>query len=246
MTLLSVNINKFALIRNARGTNNPDLIDICERCIVYGAGGITVHPRVDERHVKYSDLPLLSQTIQKKDNKIEFNIEGYPSEKFCNTVNEIKPDQVTLVPDPPGAITSSFGWDCLENKQLLSNVVNNFKSNNIRVSLFINPSKETLENLPDIGADRVELYTFDYAKNYIVNREKSIQPYIEVVKFLKTIPSIGINAGHDLNLNNLGYLLNQIPIIKEVSIGHAIVCDAFEFGLKNTIERYLSITKHKS
>ena len=243
MTILSVNINKFALIRNARGINQPDLIDMCERCIEYGAQGITVHPRPDERHVKFSDLSLLSQTIQKRNNKIEFNIEGFPSEKFCNTVNKIIPDQVTLVPDPPSAITSSFGWNCLENKKLLSDVVGNFKSNNIRVSLFINPSKSTLENLSDIGVDRVELYTFDYAKNYETNHEKSILPYKDVVEFLKTMPSIGINAGHDLNLDNLGYFLNQIQVIKEVSIGHAIVCDAFKFGLKNTINRYLSITK---
>ena len=177
MTLLSVNINKFALIRNARGTNYPNLIDICNKCIEYGAKGITVHPRSDERHVKYSDLSLLSQTIQKKEEKIEFNIEGYPSEKFCKIVNEIKPDQVTLVPDPPNALTSSFGWNCSENKQLLSDVVSSFRSNNIRVSLFVNASKETLENLSDIKADRVELYTFDYAINYNTSPQNSILPY---------------------------------------------------------------------
>ena len=243
MTLLSVNINKFALIRNARSMNQPNLIDICEKCIEYGAEGITVHPRPDERHVKFSDLEPLLGTIKNKNMNIEFNIEGYPSKKFCNIVNKIKPNQVTLVPDPPNATTSSFGWNCLENKKLLSDVVSNFKSSNIRVSLFINPSIETLENLPDINADRVELYTFDYAKNYTTDRKKSIQSYIEVVDFLKKISMIGINAGHDLNLNNLSYLLNCIPDIKEVSIGHAIVCDAFEFGLKNTIEKYLSVIK---
>ena len=163
--------------------------------------------------------------------------------KFCKIVKEINPDQVTLVPDPHDAITSSFGWNCLENKKLLIDVVSYFKSSNIRVSLFINPSIETLENLSSINPDRVELYTFDYAKNYTTNREKSIQSYIEVVDFLKKISMIGINAGHDLNLNNLSYLLNCIPDIKEVSIGHAIVCDAFEFGLKNTIEKYLSVIK---
>jgi len=242
MTLLSVNINKFALIRNARGTNYPDLIEICTKCIEYGAEGITVHPRSDERHVKYSDLPLLSEGIQKNKRKIEFNIEGYPSEKFCKIVNEIKPNQVTLVPDPPEAITSSFGWDCSENKNLLTDVVGEFKKNDIRVSLFVNPSKKTLENLYDIKTDRVELYTFDYAKKYKDNPEKSIEPFINVVEFLKTIPNIGINAGHDLNLINLGFLLKKIPSIMEVSIGHALVCDAFEFGLKNTIARYISIT----
>ena len=242
MTLLSVNINKFALIRNARGTNYPNLIDICNKCIEYGAKGITVHPRSDERHVKYSDLSLLSQTIQKKENKIEFNIEGYPSEKFCKIVNEIKPDQVTLVPDPPNALTSSFGWNCSDNKQLLSDVVSNFRSNNIRVSLFVNASKKTLENLFDIKADRVELYTFDYANKYNTSPQNSILPYLEVVKFLKTITDIGVNAGHDLNLNNLEYLLKNIPVIQEVSIGHALVCDSFEYGLQKTIEKYLSIT----
>ena len=241
MTLLSVNINKFALIRNARGTNYPNLIDICNKCIEYGAKSITVHPRSDERHVKYSDLSLLSQTIQKKENKIEFNIEGYPSEKFCKIVNEIKPDQVTLVPDPPNALTSSFGSNCSENKQLLSDVVSSFRSNNIRVSLFVNASKETLENLSDIKADRVELYTFDYAINYNTSPQNSILPYLEVVKFLKTITGIGFNAGHDLNLNNLEYLLKNIPVIQEVSIGHALVCDSFEYGLQKTIEKYLSI-----
>ncbi len=242
MTLLSVNINKFALIRNARGTDYPNLIDICDKCIEYGAEGITVHPRSDERHVKYSDLSLLSQKIQQKEKKIEFNIEGYPSEKFCKIVNKIKPDQVTLVPDPPNALTSSFGWNCSDNKQLLCDVVSNFRSNNIRVSLFINPSKKTLKNLSDIEVDRVELYTFAYAKNYNNNSQNSIHPYLEVVDFLKTTTDVGINAGHDLNLNNLEYLLKNIPAIKEVSIGHALVCDSFEYGLQKTIEKYLSIT----
>lgn len=243
MTLLSININKFALIRNARDTNKPDIVEISNKCITYGAGGITVHPRPDERHIKFSDLPLISESIHKNNKKIEFNIEGYPSKEFCKIVNQIKPNQVTLVPDPPEALTSSFGWDCEKNKKLLIDVIGNFQSNNIRVSLFINPSIKTLDNLIEIKTNRVELYTFDYAKNYKVNPEKSIQSYLEVVEFLKTIPDISVNAGHDLNLDNLGYFLNQIPVIKEVSIGHAIICDAFEFGLKNTIEQYLSITK---
>jgi len=243
MTLLSININKFALIRNARGTDYPNLLDICEKCIDYGAQGITVHPRPDERHVKFSDLSPLLQTIKSKNNKIEFNIEGYPSEIFCKIVNEIKPNQVTLVPDPPDAITSSDGWNCTKNKKLLKDVVSKFHSNNIRVSLFINPSIKTLENLNDIGTDRIELYTFDYAKKYESNKNDSIQPLIEVAKFINAIPNININAGHDLNLNNLDYLLTKIPEIKEVSIGHAIVCDSFEFGLQNTIQRYLAITK---
>ena len=243
MALLSVNINKFALLRNSRGTNNPDIEEITKKCIEFGAQGITLHPRPDERHAKFSDLPIISKLVSSYSN-IEFNIEGYPSKKFIKEINNIKPDQVTLVPDPPGALTSSFGWNCLKYKTLLIDVVKNFQQNNIRVSLFINPSIETLENLSSINPDRVELYTFDYAKNYTTNREKSIHSYLQVVKFLKTIPSIGINAGHDLNLYNLSYFLNQIPDIKEVSIGHAIVCDSFEFGLKNTIQKYLLISKH--
>ena len=147
MALLSINVNKFALLRNARGTNHPDLLKISDLCIKYGAQGITVHPRPDERHVKFADLPLLSKLIKNQDQKIEFNIEGYPSDKFCKIIKEIKPDQVTLVPDPPGALTSSFGWDCLKYKTLLIDVVKNFQQNNIRVSLFINPSVESLVNL---------------------------------------------------------------------------------------------------
>ena len=243
MALLSINVNKFALLRNSRGTNHPDLIEISNQCIKFGAQGITVHPRPDERHVKFADLPSLSKLVKNQDQKIEFNIEGYPSNKFCKIIKEIKPDQVTLVPDPPGALTSSFGWDCLEYKNLLMKVVKDFQNNGIRVSLFIDPSKKTLEHLVSILPNRVELHTFDYAKNYFQNSKKAILPYKEVTEYLDTIPNILINAGHDLNLDNLDFLLKEIPAIKEVSIGHALVCDAFKFGLENTIKRYLSITK---
>ena len=175
---------------------------------------------------------------------LNFNIEGYPSERFVNEVNKIKPDQVTLVPDPPGALTSSFGWDCLKYKTLLIDVVKDFQQKNIRVSLFVNPSIESLINLNEILPDRVELYTFDFAKNFVLDRENAIKPYLEVTQFLQeNIPSISLNAGHDLNLKNLNYLLAKIPSIKEVSIGHALVCDAFENGLGDTIKKYLSITK---
>ena len=244
MALLSINVNKFALLRNARGTNHPDLVEISYLCIKYGAQGITVHPRPDERHVKFADLPLLSKLIKNQDQKIEFNIEGYPSDKFCKIVKEIKPDQVTLVPDPPDALTSSFGWDCLKYKTLLIDVVKNFQQNNIRVSLFINPSIESLINLNEILPDRVELYTFDFAKNFNHDPVEAIEPYLKVVKFLQqNIPSISFNAGHDLNLKNLNFLLTKIPIIKEVSIGHALVCDAFEYGFKDTVQKYLRIAK---
>tara|TARA_B100000029_G_scaffold99905_1_gene90061 strand:- start:2336 stop:3070 length:735 start_codon:yes stop_codon:yes gene_type:complete len=243
MTLLSVNINKFALIRNSRGTDHPNLVEMARKCIQYGAQGITLHPRPDERHAKFSDLPLISKLI-KSYNNIEFNIEGYPSEKFINDINKIKPNQVTLVPDPPGALTSSFGWDCFEHKNLLKTVVKNFQSNNIRVSLFINPSIKTLEHLCDILPDRVELYTFDYAKNFTSNPKASIRNYLDVVKFLnKMVPMVELNAGHDLNLQNLDFFLENIKTIKEVSIGHALICDSFEYGLKDTIKKYLSITE---
>ena len=243
MTLLSVNVNKFALIRNARGADNPNLVKIADLCIKYGANGITLHPRPDERHAKYSDLPIISKLVQSYQN-IEFNIEGYPSDKFINEVNKVKPNQVTLVPDPPGAITSSFGWDCYENKEFLEKIVKNFQNNNIRVSLFINPSIETLENLSKIMPDRVELYTYDYAKNYNNDKILAITPYIELTKYLeKEFPNIELNAGHDLNLDNLDFILKKIPGIKEVSIGHALVCDTINFGLQETVNKYKQITK---
>ena len=243
MALLSVNINKFALLRNSREANHPDLVEVAKKCIEYGAQGITLHPRPDERHAKFSDLPIISKLVSDYSN-IEFNIEGYPSEKFINEVNKIKPDQVTLVPDPPGALTSSFGWDCLKYKSLLIDVVKNFQQKNIRVSLFINPSIESLINLKEILPNRVELYTFDFAKNFVFDLENAIKPYLEVTEFLQeNIPSVSFNAGHDLNLKNLNYLLTNIPAIKEVSIGHALVCDAFEYGLIDTIQKYLTITK---
>ena len=243
MTLLSVNVNKFALIRNARGADNPNLVKIADLCIKYGANGITLHPRPDERHAKYSDLPIISKLVQSYQN-IEFNIEGYPSDKFINEVNKVKPNQVTLVPDPPGAITSSFGWDCHENKKFLKKIVKNFQNNNIRVSLFVNPSIETLENLSEIMPDRVELYTYDYAKNYNNNKILAITPYIELTKYLeKEFPNIELNAGHDLNLDNLDFILKKIPGIKEVSIGHALVCDTINFGLQETVNKYKQITQ---
>ena len=243
MTLLSVNVNKFALVRNSRDTDHPNLVNISSKCIEYGAQGITLHPRPDERHAKFSDLPLISELVKSKKNT-EFNIEGYPSKRFIDEVINVKPNQVTLVPDPPDALTSSFGWDCLENKNLLKDIVYNFKENNIRVSLFISPSIKNLEHLCDILPDRVELYTFDYAKNFNQDPEIAIKDYLEVVRFLNKItPTIELNAGHDLNLQNLSFFLQKIKAIKEVSIGHVLICDTFEYGLKNTIEKYLSITK---
>ena len=242
MTALSININKFALIRNARGANMPDIINISEKCLRYGADGITVHPRPDERHAKFSDLEPLKKLISKYNNK-EFNIEGYPSENFIKKVINVKPDQVTLVPDPPGALTSSFGWDCDKNKTFLTEVVKNFQNNKIRVSLFINPSIKTLENLEIISPSRVELYTYDYAYDFSKNKSEAIKSYIEVSSYLKNrFPQIELNAGHDLNLENLEFFLKSINNIKEVSIGHALICDTFEFGLEKTIKKYLEIS----
>ena len=242
MTALSVNINKFALVRNARGSNMPDIINISENCLKYGADGITLHPRPDERHVKFSDLAPLQNLVSKYEKK-EFNIEGYPSKNFIEKVINVNPDQVTLVPDPPGALTSSFGWDCEKNKSFLTDVIKEFHNNNIRVSLFINPSIKTLENLDIISTDRVELYTYDYAHNYSKNKSEAIKSYIEVVRFIvNEFPKIEFNAGHDLNLENLDYFLKSINNIKEVSIGHALICDTFEFGLEKTIKKYLEIS----
>ena len=243
MTALSINVNKFALIRNARGADMPNLVDISKKCIDYGADGITVHPRPDERHVKYSDLHEIKD-LTKDYEKIEFNIEGYPSDDFIIRVLDVLPDQVTLVPDPPEALTSSCGWDCEEYQEFLTNVINRFKEKNIRVSIFINPSIKTLSNLENIQPDRVELYTYDYAKNYSVNKTRALSSYIEVTEYLsKEFSQISFNAGHDLNLDNLEYILKNIPTIKEVSIGHALVCDSINFGLKQTVEKYKKITK---
>ena len=244
MTILSVNVNKFALLRNARGTDYPNLIEMCKKCIDFGAQGITVHPRPDERHAKFSDLPNIKELIKYSKN-IEFNIEGYPSKFFIKNVINTLPDQVTLVPDPPDALTSSFGWNCKEHKNLLDEVVKEFQSHKIRVSLFVSPSIYTLDRLSDIKPDRVELYTFDYAHNFSSDKINSIKPYKEVVNFIENSMSyIKINAGHDLNLKNLDYILKEIPNIKEVSIGHALVIDALTFGLKETINKYRSITKN--
>ncbi len=243
MTALSVNVNKFALIRNARGADLPNLYDISKKCITFGADGITVHPRPDERHAKFSDLEILKNLTKEFEN-IEFNIEGFPSNDFIQKVITVMPDQVTLVPDPPDALTSSFGWDCEKNKDVLTEVIKKFKDNNIRVSIFINPSIDTLSNLESINPDRVELYTYDYAKNYHNDKILAIAPYVEVTKYLeKEFPYIEFNAGHDLNLDNLDFMLKTIPRIKEVSIGHALVCDSIDYGLKETVNRYKQIAQ---
>jgi len=239
MTALSVNVNKFALIRNARGADLPNLYDISKKCIEFGADGITVHPRPDERHAKFSDLEILKNLTKEFEN-IEFNIEGYPSNDFIQKVITVMPDQVTLVPDPPDALTSSFGWDCEKNKNVLTEVIKKFKDNKIRVSIFINPSIDTLSNLEIINPDRVELYTYDYAKNYHNDKILAIAPYVEVTKYLeKEFPYIEFNAGHDLNMKNLAYFAQNIPNLLEVSIGHALISESLYLGFKNVIPKYL-------
>jgi len=233
MTKLSVNINKVALIRNARGNNLPDIINFALDCERYGAQGITVHPRPDERHVRFQDAKDLKPLIA-----TEFNIEGYPSKKFIDLVISVKPAQVTLVPDPPEAITSNAGWDIIKNKTFLKDVVKEFQRNGIRTSLFVDPVIAQVKAAPDTETDRIELYTEEYAKTFHQNKEKALKPYLEAAEIALKL-GIGLNAGHDLNLDNLNYFANKIPGLLEVSIGHALVCDALYLGLENTIQLYL-------
>lgn len=237
MTQLSVNINKVATIRNARGGNMPNLVKFALDCESFGAQGITVHPRPDERHVRYVDVhdlrPLLTQ---------EFNIEGNPVPKFIELVNSVKPAQVTLVPDAEDAITSNAGWDTIKHEDFLRKVVADFKSHGIRVSLFVDPIPEMIRKAAEIGADRVELYTEAYATHYAEDRAKSIAPYVEAAKVAREC-GLGLNAGHDLSLENLAYFHQQIPWVDEVSIGHALISDALYLGIEETIHQYLECLK---
>ena len=233
MTRLSVNINKVATIRNARGENNPDLVRFALACEAAGAQGITVHPRPDERHIRRSDVPLLKQAIS-----TELNIEGYPSEDFMRLVLEAHPAQVTLVPDAPGQLTSNHGWDVMSNSQMLSSIIKRFQEAGIRVSIFVDPDSNQVLEAKLIGADRVELYTKAYADSYAVNRAHAIAPYVDAASVAR-VCGIGINAGHDLSLENLRYFHEMIPWIDEVSIGHALICDALYLGLYATVRAYL-------
>jgi pyridoxine 5-phosphate synthase len=237
MTKLSVNINKIATIRNARGGNLPDLLKVAMDCERFGAQGITVHPRPDERHIRYQDVLDLKPLVT-----TEFNIEGYPSRNFIELVCKVKPAQVTLVPDPPDALTSNAGWDTRKNELFLKDVIAQFKSNGIRVSVFVDTDIDNIYNVVKTGADRVELYTEDYAKYYTSGREKAIAPFVKAANAAKDA-RLGLNAGHDLNLDNLKYFAMNIPALLEVSIGHALVCDALYFGLENTIQMYLKQIK---
>ena len=232
MTNLSVNINKVATIRNARGGNNPDVLQVAQDCESFGAQGITIHPRPDERHIRYSDVYGLKPLV-----KTEFNIEGYPCEKFIDLVLKVKPTQVTLVPDAPNVLTSNAGWDVKTHFDLLNELVDTFTSHGIRTSIFVGTDLENLEWAAKTGTDRVELYTEPYAANYAKDREQAIAPFIEAAAKAKSL-GLGVNAGHDLSLENLAYFHQQIPWLDEVSIGHALICDALYLGLKETISRY--------
>ncbi len=232
MTKLSVNINKIATLRNARGGRYPDVLKAAIDCQRFGAEGITVHPRPDERHIRYADVLDIAPLIS-----TEFNIEGYPNASFMDLVLRVKPHQVTLVPDPPEALTSNAGWDTLANAGLLSEVLAEFKRHGIRTSLFTGTEARMIEGARAVGADRVEFYTEPYADLYPENKEAAVRPFVDAAKVASDL-GLGINAGHDLSLHNLRYLVQCIPAILEVSIGHALISDALYFGLENTIQRY--------
>ena len=232
MVRLSVNINKIATIRNARGGNIPDVIRAAMDIERFGADGITVHPRPDERHIRYQDVYDLKKVVT-----TEFNIEGYPSEKFVELVLEVQPAQVTLVPDPPDALTSNAGWDTVKNKNFLKDVIKRFKAENIRTSIFIDADPLMIENAAETGTDRIELYTESYATQFPLNKEKAIAGFITAANAAIEC-NLGINAGHDLNLDNLGYFAENIPGLLEVSIGHALISDALYYGLDNTVRLY--------
>ncbi|OOG69366.1 pyridoxine 5'-phosphate synthase [Algoriphagus sp. A40] len=232
MTKLSVNINKIATLRNARGANNPDVVKVALDCERFGSQGITVHPRPDERHIRYQDVLNLAKVVT-----TEFNIEGYPDQRFMQLIRAVKPAQATLVPDPPDAITSNSGWDTITHQSMLRDIVAELHEIGTRVSIFIDPVAKFFEPAKLTGTDRVELYTEPYAAHYHQNRKKAVAPYVEVAKIAKEL-GLGLNAGHDLDLHNLAFLAQSIPHLEEVSIGHALVCDALYFGLENTIQMY--------
>jgi pyridoxine 5-phosphate synthase len=233
VTRLSVNINKLATLRNARGGDNPNLQQATIDIESFGSQGITVHPRPDERHIRYRDVREIRSLV-----KTEFNIEGYPNKKFIDLVLEVKPDQVTLVPDGPDVLTSNAGWKVSDNKEYLKDIVAVFKESNIRTSLFMDANLDEIDALKDVGCDRIELYTEDYAQKYDFDKDQAIKPYIAAAK-LGSNMGLGINAGHDLDLKNLRYFHENIPNLDEVSIGHALICDALYFGLENTVNLYL-------
>lgn len=232
MTKLSVNINKIATIRNARGGNTPNVLEAAINCQKFGADGVTIHPRPDERHITKKDVYDIKPIIT-----TEYNIEGYPSEDFIKMVLEIEPEQVTLVPDGPNVLTSCAGWDTVKFQDYLKEIVSIFKQRGIRTSIFVDPVEVMIEGAKNCGTDRIELYTEDYAIGYPTDREKAIVPYVEAAKKANKL-ELEINAGHDLSLDNLEYFVQEIPNLKEVSIGHALISDAIYLGLENTIQMY--------
>jgi pyridoxine 5-phosphate synthase len=234
MTRLSVNINKVATLRNARGHNTPNLVQVAKDIERFGAEGITVHPRPDERHIRYADVRELSPVLT-----TEFNVEGYPNEVFMNLVKEVKPAQVTLVPDPPGALTSNAGWDTIKNKSLLTEVIAEFKQEGIRTSIFVGTDLDLIEGAKEVGADRIELYTEPYADLYPVYKEAAVHPFAQAGILAQDL-GLGLNAGHDLSLDNLKYFAENVPALMEVSIGHALISDALYYGLENTVQMYLA------
>ncbi|WP_162429106.1 pyridoxine 5'-phosphate synthase [Pontibacter pudoricolor] len=233
MTKLSVNINKIATLRNARGGDRPNVVQAAKDCERFGAQGITVHPRPDERHIRYQDVYDLKPIVT-----TEFNIEGNPTPDFLKLVKDVKPEQVTFVPDAPDAITSNAGWDTLKHQDFLTDIIGEMKALGIRTSIFVDPVESMIEGAAIVGTDRVELYTEDYARHYHTNREAAIAPYVKAALKAQEF-GIGLNAGHDLDLDNLKYLKENLPGLLEVSIGHALICDALYFGLENTIQLYL-------
>jgi len=233
MIRLSVNINKIATLRNARGGNIPDLIKAARDIEMYGGQGITVHPRPDERHITYKDIEQLRPIIT-----TEFNIEGNPIPQFIDLVLKHKPDQVTLVPDDPNQLTSDHGWDTIKHKEFLVEIIAKFKKAGIRTSIFVDPDIEIVKAAKETGTDRIELYTESYATNYIIDKEKAIKPFVVAAKVAKEI-GLGLNAGHDLDLENLNYFAKNIPWLDEVSIGHALIADALYYGLDNAVNMYL-------
>ncbi|HLT07819.1 MAG TPA: pyridoxine 5'-phosphate synthase [Cyclobacteriaceae bacterium] len=232
MTKLSVNINKIATIRNARGGNNPDVIKMAIDAERFGAQGITVHPRPDERHITYDDVMRLKDVVT-----TEFNIEGYPDSRFMGIIKRVRPAQATLVPDPPDVLTSNAGWDTITHQARLKDIVAELHEYGTRVSIFIDPEHQYFEPAKTTGTDRVELYTEPYAALFHKDKGAAVKPYVEVAELAKSL-GLGINAGHDLDLHNLKYLIENIPYIDEVSIGHALVCDALYYGWENTIQMY--------
>lgn len=232
MTKLSVNINKIATLRNARGGSIPDVVKMAIDCEHFGAEGITVHPRPDERHIRYQDVLDLKKVVT-----TEFNIEGYPNDRYMELVLKVKPAQATLVPDPPEAITSNAGWDTVKNKELLVGIINKLKDAGIRTSIFVEPKLDIIEAAKLTGTDRIEMYTEPYAANYSTDREAAIRDFVVAAQRAKEL-GLGINAGHDLNLINLHYLKERIPYLDEVSIGHALISDALYYGMQNTIQMY--------